>query len=149
MLHTHLRHFITSFTTSYINNDIWIGIFWQWLGNNSLATSKGPRNGSGATLHTPTTIKQQKKVKLQQQICWIPGSIWHVQMQCKLNIQTQHKITHTHTHTHIYIYSKLFVDVSKYKYLEKALVNKNEGHYEVQTINSRNACDYYQIQFVF
>jgi len=71
MLHTYLRHFITSLPTSYINNDIWIGIFWQWLGNNSLATSKGSGNGSGTTLHTPTTIKPQKKVKIQQEIWWI------------------------------------------------------------------------------
>jgi hypothetical protein len=40
------------------------------------------------------------------------------------------------------------VNVSEYKYLEKAQENKNGGHYEVQTKNSRNACDYYLIHFL-
>ena len=71
-----------------------------------------------------------------------PDSILHVQMQCKVNTWAQHKTKYIH------VYSKLFVNVSKYKYLEKALANRNEGHYEVQTIDSRNACDYYQIHFL-
>jgi len=71
-----------------------------------------------------------------------PDSILHVQMQCKLNTRAQHKTKYIH------VYSKLFVNVSKFKYLEKSLANKNEGHYEVQTINSRNAYDYYRIRFL-
>jgi hypothetical protein len=71
-----------------------------------------------------------------------PDSIWHVQMQCELNTRAQHKAKYIH------VYSKLFVNVSKYNYLEKALANKNEGHYKVRTINSRNAYDYYQIRFL-
>ena len=71
-----------------------------------------------------------------------PDSIWHVQMQCKLNTWAQHKTKYIH------VYSKLLANVSKYKYLEKALANKNEGHYEVWTKDSRNACDYYQIRFL-
>jgi len=70
-----------------------------------------------------------------------PDSIWQVQVQCKLNTWAQHKTKHIH------VYSELFVNVKKYKYLEKALASKNKGHYEVSTINSRNACDYYQIRF--
>jgi hypothetical protein len=57
-------------------------------------------------------------------------------------------VHNTKPNIYIYVYSKLFVNVSKHKYLEKALANKNEGHYEVLTINSRNAYDYYQIRFL-
>jgi len=69
-------------------------------------------------------------------------SILLVEMQCKVNTWAQYKTKY------ILVYSKLFVNVSKYKYLEKALPNKNKGHYEVRTIDSRNACDYYQIRFL-
>lgn len=100
-------------------------------------------NAPGMAVVPPCTHLQQlshrKKVKIQQQICWIQTQ--SDMFKCNVN-WIQHKTKYIH------VYSKLFVNVLKYKYLEKALANKNEGHYEVRTINTRNACDYNQIIFL-
>ena len=48
----HLSHFISSLTTPHIDNNIRVGVLGERLGDDSLATTKGSRDGGGSTLDT-------------------------------------------------------------------------------------------------
>lgn len=64
----HFWHFISPFTTAYIDNNITIGIFGKGLGNNCLSTTKRPRNSSSTSLNTPRFKK--KFILNQKKTSW-------------------------------------------------------------------------------
>lgn len=49
----YFRHLISSLPTAHIDDDIRVGELGQCLGDDSLATAKGTRNGSSPSLYTP------------------------------------------------------------------------------------------------
>lgn len=68
ILHTNLReisqyfrHFISSFSTAYINDDITVGVFWERLWDHSLPTTECPGNRCCTPLYTPEGGEKKKK----------------------------------------------------------------------------------------
>lgn len=48
-------HLVTTFSTSYIDDNVAVRKFGKGLGNNGLATSECPGNSCGSTLHASYT----------------------------------------------------------------------------------------------
>lgn len=49
----HFRHLVSSFSASYVDNDVRVGKLGERLGNNSFSTTKGSWDSCCSTLNTP------------------------------------------------------------------------------------------------
>ena len=53
----HLRHLVSSLSATHIDDDVAVGVLGQGLRDDSFATAKGSRDGSGSSLHTSERMK--------------------------------------------------------------------------------------------